>query len=77
MMLSAAARHLVRRHAAASGSMRSMSSLEQFDDYGKNVFAGKVADEYLSKHGQSAAILKDPTWVKNHADAVAMAVFDW
>jgi hypothetical protein len=49
----------------------------QFEEYGKAVFTGKVADEYLAKHGAKGEILKDPTWVKNHADTVAKAVFEW
>jgi len=79
MMLSSAARHLARRHAAfgSVGAIRTLASLEQFEDYGKSVFTGKVADTYLSKHGASGDILKDPTWVKTHADTVANAVFDW
>jgi hypothetical protein len=58
-------------------SKRTFSALAQFEDYGKNVFAGKVADEYLSKHGASGDVLKDPTWVNTHSDVVANAVFDW
>jgi glutamine synthetase len=54
-----------------------MANLEAYDEFGKSVFAGKVADEYLQKHGASGDILKDPTWVKTHADVVANAVFDW
>ena len=76
MMLAAAARHLARRQISRT-AVRGMASLEQFDDYGKGVFAGKIANEYLSKHGSSADILKDPTWVQTHADVVADAVFDW
>lgn len=77
-MLSSAAKVLARRHAALrSPATRTMASLEQFDEYGKAVFAGKVADEYLAKYGAKGDILKDPTWVKNHADTVAKAVFDW
>lgn len=82
MMLSTAAKHLVRRHQVATAALapatfRSMSTLEQFEEYGKAVFAGKVAEEYLAKHGAKGSILKDPTWVKKHADTVAKAVFDW
>lgn len=78
MMLSHAARSLARsRLVAASTAVRGMASLEQFDEYGKAVFTGAVADEYLKKQGSSGDILKDPTWVKNHADTVAKAVFDW
>lgn len=81
-MFAAAARHLVRRETGSSAirgaaAIRSMSSLEQYEDYGKAVFHGKVADEYLSKHGGSGDMLKDPTWVNNHADTVANAIFDW
>jgi glutamine synthetase len=54
-----------------------MASLEAYEEYGKGVFTGKVADEYLQKHGASGEILKDPSWVKTHADVVANAVFDW
>jgi hypothetical protein len=58
-------------------STRAFASLEQYDDYGKNVFSGKVAEEYLSKQGASGDILKDPTWVAKHSDVVAQAVFEW
>ena len=58
-------------------AVRGLASLEQFDDWGKSVFKGKVADEYLSKQGASGAVLKDPNWVATHSDTVAQAVFDW
>lgn len=79
VLLAHAARQLAQqqRQAAILTARRTMASLSQFSDYGKAVFAGKVADEYLSKHGASGAILKDPTWVNTHADVVANAVFDW
>jgi hypothetical protein len=82
-MFSAAARHLVRREGRAvaarygGASTRMFASLEQYEDYGKNVFTGKVAEAYLSKQGASPDILKDPTWVAKHADVVAQAVFEW
>ena len=58
--------------------VRSMSSLaEQFKEYGKMVFTGKVADGYLQSYGASAELLKDPTWVNHSSDIVASAVFDW
>jgi hypothetical protein len=68
-----------------AAAMRSLSSsmpsdsatLGQYDDYGSHVFAGKIADEYLSKHGASGELLNDPTWVKTRADTVANAIFDW
>jgi glutamine synthetase len=75
---SAAARLLARRtFTPAVMGVRGMASLEAYDEFGKNLFTGKVADEYLKKHGASGAILKDPSWVKTHADVVANAVFDW
>lgn len=60
-----------------SGRRTFASVSEHFEDYGRSVFSGKVADEYLSKHGGSAALLKDPTWVNHSSDTVANAVFDW
>jgi glutamine synthetase len=72
---SAAVKAIARREAAMSA--RGLSSLAMYEDYGKAVFTGKVADEYLKKHGASGDILKDPAWVKNHSDTVAAAVFDW
>ena len=78
----AAVKQLVRREAVASSRVafaaaRSMTSLAAYEDFGKNVFTGKVADEYLKKFGSSGELLKDPAWVKNNPDVVADAVFDW
>ena len=75
----AAARKLAQREMSRSalGGVRAFASLDQYSEFGKTLFTGKVADEYLKKHGASGDILKDPAWVKNHADTVANAVFDW
>lgn len=56
---------------------RSFASLDKYSDYGKGVFKGKVADEYLKKQGLDVSVLDDPSWTVNHADAVAKAVIDW
>jgi len=80
MLASAAAVRALQRKALSStavGGVRGLASLEAYEYFGKNVFTGKVADDYLKKHGASGDILKDPTWVKTHADVVANAVFDW
>ena len=53
------------------------ASTEPYADYGKSVFSGRVADEYLKKHGSSVDILNDPSWVSTHSDTVANAVLDW
>jgi len=76
---SAAVKAIARREVTmkAALNIRAMSNLAAYDDFGKNVFTGKVAAEYLTKHGASADTLKDPSWVNNNADAVANAVFDW
>jgi glutamine synthetase len=74
---SAAVKALARREVARVGNVRTLASLEAYEDFGKMVFTGKVADEYLKKHGGSGEILKDPSWVKDHSDVVANAVFDW
>ncbi len=76
----AAARSLLRkasRFAAPAATARTFASLEPYSDYGKSVFTGRVADEYLKKHGSSGDILKDPAWTKSHSDTVAAAVLDW
>jgi len=79
-MLSSTSRTLARRALAsnaAMGGVRTMASLEPYEHYGEHCFTGKVADEYLKKHGASGAILKDPTWTQTHSDVVAAAVLDW
>ncbi len=79
----AAARSLLARTAARSSTafattaVRSFASLEPYADYGKSVFTGRVADEYLKKHGASGDILDDPSWTQTHSDTVAKAVLDW
>ena len=80
---STAARSLLYRatrtsyNGATVVAIRSFASLEAYADYGKNLFTGRVADEYLKKHGSSGDILDDPSWTKTHADTVAKAVLDW
>ncbi len=81
---SSAARTLLARAAsqrttalALGGAVRTMASIDPYSDYGKSVFTGRVADEYLKKHGSSGSILKDPSWTNSHADTVAKAVLDW
>ncbi len=59
------------------GAVRSFASLDAYAEYGKSVFTGRIADEYLKKHGSSADILDDPSWTKTHSDTVAKAVLDW
>lgn len=70
---------LSRRMASrvAGTATRGMASIEPYEDYGKHLFTGAVAEEYLAKHGASAALLKDPTWTQHSADTVAAAVLDW
>mmetsp|Transcript_48044 Transcript_48044/g.57936 ORF Transcript_48044/g.57936 Transcript_48044/m.57936 type:complete len:89 (-) Transcript_48044:1926-2192(-) len=53
------------------------STHPEFALYGKHVFTGQVADDYLKQHGSSGAILKEHSWVKNHADVVASAMLEW
>ncbi|KAG7357283.1 glutamine synthase [Nitzschia inconspicua] len=76
---SAAFKALARREASrnANINVRAMANLAAYEDFGKNVFTGSVADEYLKKHGASVELLKDPSWVKTAPDTVANAVFDW
>jgi len=78
---SAAVRSLARREIARNltgvGAVRGMASMEAYSEFGKSLFTGKVADEYLKKHGADGEILKNPAWVQTHSDVVANAVFDW
>ena len=45
--------------------------------FGKHLFTGDVAAQYLSKHGLSADTLDSPAWAKDNADTVAAAVLEW
>ena len=72
-----AARSFLSRSVQRAGATRTMASIDPYADYGKSVFTGRVADEYLKKHGSSGDILKDPSWTKTHSDTVAKAVLDW
>jgi hypothetical protein len=66
---SSAVKALVRREASRHVSgVRAMANLAAYQDYGKNVFTGSVADNYLKKHGASIELLKDPSWVKTSSD---------
>lgn len=73
---SVATRTLLKRTTTLTTS-RTFASIEPYSDYGKSVFTGRVADEYLKKHGSSGDILKDPSWTTSHSDTVAKAVLDW
>ena len=77
IMLSSRALKAFSRVGVPSKGSRAMASLAGYEDFGKNVFSGAVADEYLKKHGSTKEILNDPNWVNNHADTVANALFDW
>uniref|UniRef100_A0A7S1N4S4 GS catalytic domain-containing protein n=1 Tax=Eutreptiella gymnastica TaxID=73025 RepID=A0A7S1N4S4_9EUGL len=45
--------------------------------YGKHVFKGVVAEEFLRAQGLTSADLDDPSWTKTKADQVAAAVLEW
>ena len=76
-LLSRTARSATMIRTTALGATRTMASVEPYADYGKAVFTGRVADDYLKKHGSSADILDDPSWTQTHSDTVAKAVLDW
>jgi hypothetical protein len=78
MLASRGALQALQRRAIAPTTIRGLAtSLEQYENFGKHVFAGAVAKEYLEKHGLDASVIKNPTWVKTNADTVANAIFDW
>ena len=45
--------------------------------FGQHVFKGDVAAKYLSKYGESAALLDGHAWTATKSDAVASALLDW
>jgi len=60
----------------ASRALSTQSSVDP-SEYGSKVFVGAVADKYLKKQGESAAILDDPKWPVTKADKVAAALLEW
>jgi len=62
---------------AAKSFSKDPLTVPGLEDYGKNVFTGKVANKYLEKYGENGDTLKDPTWVTNKSDAVASAILEW
>eukprot|EP00588_Corethron_pennatum_P002496 CAMPEP_0194296200 /NCGR_PEP_ID=MMETSP0169-20130528/55438_1 /TAXON_ID=218684 /ORGANISM="Corethron pennatum, Strain L29A3" /LENGTH=704 /DNA_ID=CAMNT_0039045599 /DNA_START=116 /DNA_END=2230 /DNA_ORIENTATION=- len=77
-MLSSASRlSLIRGRASAVITASRSMSLSAYDEYGKHVFKGDVAEKYLSAQGTSAAVLDDPSWTATHADEVAAGVLEW
>jgi len=54
-----------------------LASISAYEEYGKHLFTGNVADGYLKKHGSGAYILDDPSWTITHSDIVAASVLDW
>ena len=81
MIATVAAARALSRQALPSlsslGIVRGFANLDAYADYGQNVFTGKVADDYLKKHGASGDLLKNPSWTKTHSDVVAAAVAEW
>ena len=77
----AASARAVQTRAVASPSSPAKTTTETIvgPGYGQNVFRGAVADGYLSKYGESAKMLDDPSWAKDvkKADVVAKALVDW
>ena len=57
------------RGAAAPALARARTFMSSMDDYGKNMFKGAVADEYLSKQGLPAGLLEDPSWTTTSSKA--------
>ena len=45
--------------------------------FGEHAFKGAVAGKYLSKYGESAALLDTPAWTATKSDVVASAIMDW
>jgi glutamine synthetase len=85
-MLRAASRNTAGRSAASVARKVAVPALVQrrgfmssLDDYGSNLFKGKVADTYLAKQGLPAGLMDDPKWTSKPAtaDKVAAAIMEW
>ena len=61
----------------ASGKPSSKKALSPFEIFGKHVFQGATADQYLKPYGMTSADLKDPSWTRTKSDEVAAAVLEW
>ena len=62
-----------------SVSWRSFSQPHLSAGFGEDLFKGAIADKFLKEQGLSAAVLDDPSWVKDvaTADKIAKAVLTW
>jgi glutamine synthetase len=73
------------RFASRTASRSQVATTAQFCDdadldaagFGQHVFKGDVAAKYLSKYGESAALLDTPAWTATKSDTVASALLDW
>mmetsp|Transcript_30682 Transcript_30682/g.42876 ORF Transcript_30682/g.42876 Transcript_30682/m.42876 type:complete len:708 (+) Transcript_30682:3-2126(+) len=67
------------RQALRPTSARFFSTPANIEGYGKNVFKGTVADEYLSAEGLPSGTLNSSAWTQDPAaaDKVADAVLKW
>lgn len=77
---STAARVVTANRNVAAKAMLSMSSgPATTEGYGSACFRGAVAEQYLSKYGETAALLDTPAWTQSEAkaDILASAVLDW
>lgn len=61
---------------ARTGTFTATADLEAAA-FGSLCFKGAVASKYLSKYGESAALLATPAWTADKSDVVASALLDW
>ena len=76
-MMRSALRSYRTRTAPTLSARRSFIDMTSGEGFGQHCFKGVVADKYLQKQGLSASTLDDPSWTKESADAVAVAVMEW
>lgn len=79
--VNATAARVVRasRPVAARAMLTMSSGPATTEGYGSACFRGAVAEQYLSKYGETAALLGSAAWTKDEAktEIVAKAVLDW
>jgi glutamine synthetase len=49
----------------------------ELSGFGEHCFKGDVANRYLGKYGETAALLDTPAWTEKKSDIVAAAILDW
>ena len=67
----------MRAHQAPAAASFATSADLEAARFGEHCFKGDVATRYLSKYGETAALLATGAWAERKSDLVAAAILDW